>query len=99
MASSRPPSPVEREPGRGPGDVTLTICSAAGTGRRRRRRRSNTENIAVLTPIPSASDNTATVVRSGLRISERRAYWMSFHMEFRARLAGGSKKQDPPYAV
>jgi hypothetical protein len=70
----RPLSLVDLEPGRGPGDVTLTISLAAGTRNWRSSSRSKTEKIAVLTPMPSASDNTATVVVSGLLASERSAY-------------------------
>jgi hypothetical protein len=58
--------------------VTFTIWSGEGTGRRRRSSRSKVEKIAVLTPMPSASESTATVVTSGLLANERIAYRTSW---------------------
>ena len=69
-----PLSPAERLPGFGPGETQNNDVSGEVTGSRRSSRRSKTEKIAVLTPMPSASDNTATVVSSGRRqVSEARS--------------------------
>ena len=72
---SRPPAwPVEVPPGRGPGELKSTSSSGAGTERRRSIMSSNTEKMAVFTPIPTASETTAATVTTGRLASDRAAY-------------------------
>ena len=63
---------IARRPGtgRGPGEPMLTMSLGAGTGSRCSSKRSNTEKIAVLTPMPRASHNTAPAVTRWL-VSDR----------------------------
>ena len=57
----------------GPVDQIITSCSGCTTGSRRSINWSMSVKIAVLAPIPSASEATATRVKSGLRRKLRRA--------------------------
>ncbi len=58
----------------GPVDQIITNCSGALTGSSRSNNWSRSVKIAVLAPIPNASESTATVVNKGLRRRLRSAY-------------------------
>ena len=45
---------------------TMCSCSGSGTGNERHTSALATENIALLAPMPAASDNTTTIVKPGL---------------------------------
>ena len=57
----------------GPVDQIMTSCSGCATGSRRSINWSISVKMAVLAPMPSASEDTATRVNSGLRRKLRSA--------------------------
>src|SRR5690606_17621647 len=67
--------------------VTRTSSSGSGTGSERSITASMRLKMAVLAPMPSANDSTATVVKPGLRSSPRKA-WRRADMGERVRGSG-----------
>src|SRR6185436_4116803 len=59
----------------------MTVRSRSRTGSGRRKKAFSALKMAVLTPMPSASESTATVTKPGCRASERRLCRMSWTQE------------------
>ena len=58
----------------------MTSAAGSGTGRRRSSRVSNSEKMALVTPMPSPSDRTATADTSGRRVIDQAAWRTSCRM-------------------